>query len=75
MIITVEIYEQIRKIRLDGFAPMLGSKEKECDNHRLIYSTKINYESVVVDFGYCYNSGRGVRQFGAKYITGGNPVW
>lgn len=22
-----------------------------------------------------YNIYRGVRQFGAKYITGGNPVW
>ena len=35
------------------------AREKQSDNHRLIYSTKINYESVVVDFVYCYNSGRG----------------
>ncbi len=25
---------------------------------------------------FCYNVGKGgVRQFGAKYIAGGNPVW
>ena len=29
------------------------------DNQQLIFSTWINYESVAVDFVYCYNNGRG----------------
>ena len=35
----------------------------------------LGYDPIVNKIGEGYKIGGGVRQFGAEYIVGGNPVW